>query len=679
MMRILVVDDHELVRHGIRSLLAAEPTLSVCGEAADGREAIDKATSLRPDVVVMDISMPKMNGLEATREIKRILPQTEIVIVSQHDAGEMVRMAIDAGAHGYVVKSAVSTDLLAAIAKVSQHESFVNAAGHLNTTGDLDSREIVQRSVALETALRENRTQAERTAALLSAIVNSSDDAIISKNLDGFITSWNKSAERLFGYTAEEAIGQHITLIIPRDRRDEETAILAKLRRGEQVNHFDTVRVRKDGALLDISLTISPVMDAAGCVVGASKVARDITERKQVEQALAERALLLDLSNDAILVRDAADCVTYWNNSASRLYGYSREEALGRVTHELLQTQFPEPLECINEKLHRDNRWTGELIHTRKDGSQIVVVSRWALDRDGRGYRRRVLETNNDISQQKQSEKALRESENRLLALADSLESQVRVRTEQLEQRNSEVLQQSEQLRELSHRLRQIQDEERRHIARELHDSAGQTLAALGINLATLLRHAKNASPELVKVAEEGQELVTELSNEIRTTSYLLHPPLLDERGLSAALSWYVQGLKERSGLEIAKAIPENLGRLSREMELAIFRIVQECLANVHRHSGSKVAAIRMNRTEHTLFLEVEDSGSGISPERLLEIQSQGAGVGIRGMRERALQLGGEMKIESQGRGTKILFTLPLRQSAASNRPASAHQARAAV
>ena len=678
-MRILVVDDHELVRRGIRSLLAAEPTLSVCGEAADGREAIDKATALRPDVVVMDISMPKMSGLEATREIKRILPQTEIVIVSQHDAGEMVRMAIDAGADGYVVKSAVSTDLLAAIAKVNQHESFVNAAARLNTTGDLDSQEIVQRSAALETALRENRTQAERTAALLSAIVNSSDDAIISKNLDGFITSWNKSAERLFGYTAEEVIGQHITLIIPRDRRDEETAILAKLRRGEQINHFDTVRVRKDGALLDISLTISPVKDAAGCVVGASKVARDITERKQVEQALAERALLLDLSNDAILVRDAADRVTYWNNSASRLYGYSREEALGRVTHELLQTQFPEPLECITEKLHRDNRWTGELIHTRKDGSQIVVVSRWALDRDDRGNRRRVLETNNDISQQKQSEKALRESENRLLALADSLESQVRVRTEQLEQRNSEVLQQSEQLRELSHRLRQIQDEERRHIARELHDSAGQTLAALGINLATLLRHAKNTSPELVKVAEEGQELVTELSNEIRTTSYLLHPPLLDERGLSAALNWYVQGLKERSGLEIAKAIPENFGRLSREMELAIFRIVQECLANVHRHSGSKVAAIRMNRTDRTVFLEVEDSGSGISPERLLEIQSQGAGVGIRGMRERALQLGGEMKIESQGRGTKILITLPLSETAASSRPASAHQARAAV
>jgi PAS domain S-box-containing protein len=678
-MRILVADDHELFRRGICSLLSTEPALTVCGEAVDGRDAVDKAALLRPDIVVMDISMPNMNGLEATREIKHLLPQAEIVIVSQHDAGEIVRNALDAGAHGYVVKSSVATDLLAAIAKVSRHESFVNASGIPHLTEELDSQEILQRSSALETALREKRAQAERTAALLGAIVDSSDDAIISKNLDGFITSWNKSAERLFGYTAEEAIGQHITLIIPRDRRDEETTILDRLRRGEQISHFDTVRVRKDGTLLDISLTISPVKDSAGCVVGASKVARDITERKQVEQALAEQALLLDLSNDAIIVRDAADRVTYWNNSASRLYGFRREEALGRVTHQLLRTQFPEPLEHITGELHRDGHWTGELIHTRKDGSQIVVASRWALDRDDRGHRRRVLETNNDISQQKQNEKALRESENRLLALADSLESQVRIRTEQLEQRTSEVLKQSEQLRELSHHLVQIQDEERRHIARELHDSAGQTLAALGMNLATLLRHAENVSPELKKVAQEGQELVTELSNEIRTTSYLLHPPLLDERGLSAALSWYVRGLKERSGLEVAKAIPENFGRLSGEMELAIFRVVQECLANVHRHSGSKVAAIRMERTDGNVFLEVEDFGSGISREKLLEIQSQGAGVGIRGMRERVLQLGGEMKIESEGRGTKILVTLPLRRTAASNRPASPQQARAAV
>jgi PAS domain S-box-containing protein len=503
------------------------------------------------------------------------------------------------------------------------------------------------------------RLKADKAIGLLASIVDSSDDAIVSKNLDGIITSWNKSAERLFGYSPQEAIGRHISFIIPADRQDEEVMILERIRRSERIEHFDTVRVRKDGTLADISVAISPVKDAAGCVIGASKVARDITERRQVEQALAERALLLDLSNDAILVRDDADRVTYWNKSASDLYGYSRREALSRVTHELLRTEFPEPLERINEQLLRDSRWSGELVHRRKDGTQIVVISRWVLNRDDRGNRKCVLETNNDITQQKQSERALRESENRLRALTDTLETQVRTRTEQLVQRNTEVLKQSEQLRGLSHRMMQIQDEERRHIARELHDSAGQLLTVLSMDLSTLVRNAQEKAPEIAESAEQARELVHQLTSEIRTTSYLLHPPLLDEEGLKEAISLYIRGLSERSGLDITFNISEGFGRLPRDMELAVFRLVQECLTNIHRHSGSKVAAIRMKRADRCVFLEVEDAGSGIPPEKLIEIQSHGTGVGIRGMRERVLQCGGEMKIESEGRGTKISITLP--------------------
>ena len=503
------------------------------------------------------------------------------------------------------------------------------------------------------------RLKADKAIGLLAAMVDSSDDAIVSKNLDGIITSWNKGAERLFGYPPEEAIGQHISLIIPADRRDEEAMILKRLRAGERIEHFDTVRVRKNGTLVDISVAISPVKDAAGHVIGASKVARDITERKQVEQVLAERALLLDLSNDAILVRDGADRITYWNKSASELYGYGREEAVGRVTHELLHTEFPEPFELITEQLHRDSRWSGELIHRRKNGTEIVVISRWVLNRDDRGNRKSVLETNNDITQQKQREKALRESENRLRALTETLETQVRIRTEQLVQRNAEVLKQSEQLRDLSHRMMQVQDDERRHIARELHDSAGQLLTVLAMDLATLVRNAQEKAPEVAESAEQARDLVHQLTSEIRTTSYLLHPPLLDEEGLEAAISMYVRGLTERSGLDITVNISEGFGRLPRDMELAVFRLVQECLTNIHRHSGSKVAAIHMKRADRCVLLEVEDAGSGISPEKLIEIQSHGAGVGIRGMRERVLQCRGEMRIKSEGRGTKISISLP--------------------
>jgi len=160
--------------------------------------------------------------------------------------------------------------------------------------------------------------------------------------------------------------------------------------------------------------------------------------------------------------------------------------------------------------------------------------------------------------------------------------------------------------------------------------------------------------------------LVKELSQEIRTTSYLLHPPLLDESGLSGALLWYIQGLKDRSDLDINLTIRRDFGRLAQEMELAIFRIVQECLTNIRRHSGSKVAAIRVLRDDENVFLEVQDEGRGISAAKLAEIQSRGTGVGIRGMRERALQFGGQIKIQSEGRGTTILITLPLVKPAGS-------------
>jgi signal transduction histidine kinase len=251
-------------------------------------------------------------------------------------------------------------------------------------------------------------------------------------------------------------------------------------------------------------------------------------------------------------------------------------------------------------------------------------------------------------------ERALRESEGRYRTLADALETQVQIRTQELEKRNAD-------LRDLSGRLMEAQDVERRHIARELHDSAGQTLTALGMQLARISANAKKNPAQLAKDIQDAEELVQHLSQEIRTTSYLLHPPLLDETGISSALSWYVQGLAERSSLAIDLKIPDNLGRLPSEMELLLFRLVQECLTNIHRHSGSKTARIRIEREGNNIHLEVEDKGRGMSPERLAEIQSQGTGVGIRGMRERVRNFRGFLVIESNGSGTKVYATLPLK------------------
>src|SRR3981081_1717656 len=644
-LRILIVDDHETVRRVIRSLLSLRRDWVVCGEAGDGLEAVEKAKSLRPDVVLMDISLPRMDGLEATRIIRREVPEAKVIIVSQNDPAVVSSQAAEIGAAGYVNKDDLARDLLPTVDSV-----VVDPRGEKTkkARAPTDSRKGISQ-----------RTLGRRAGDLLAAIVDSSDDAIISKTLDGVITSWNKSAERMFGYTREEAVGQHITLIIPGDRRDEEATIVERVSRGERVDHFETVRRRKDGTLIDLSLTISPVKDATGRVVGASKVARDITERKQAEQALAERARLLDLSNDAILVRDGTDRITYWNRSASELYGYSREEAVGRVSHELLRTEFPEPLERITKQLHHDNRWNGELIHRHKDGSQIVVASRWALDRDDGGNRKYILETNNDITQQKRSEQALRESEERLRTLSDGLEVQVRARTQELEQRNAEILQQSEQLRELSNRLLKTQDDERRRIARELHDSAGQLITVLGMNLAGIAQRVGH-NPSLSETVEDTQNLVQQLSREIRTTSYLLHPALLDESGLSQAIHWYMQGLKERSDLEIELNFPQNIGRPPSDLELTTFRIVQEGLTNIHRHSGSKTATIGLSRNADSVLLRIEDHGKGISPEKLVAIRAQRTGVGITGMRERVRHLKGVMDIQSNGTGATVSATFPV-------------------
>jgi signal transduction histidine kinase len=254
---------------------------------------------------------------------------------------------------------------------------------------------------------------------------------------------------------------------------------------------------------------------------------------------------------------------------------------------------------------------------------------------------------------------ARREAQENFRKLAESLDGEVRDRTRELEGRNADVLRQAEQLRDLSHRLMQAQDDERRHIARELHDTAGQTLAVLGMHLAQIVQRAGKKSPEVLREAQNAGDVLQQLQKEIRTTSYLLHPPLLDEIGLSSAVAWYIEGLKERSGLDIQLSIPKDFGRVPRKMELVIFRIVQECLTNIHRHSGATNASIRIDHLDGAISVQVADNGTGMQKERLTEVQSGSHGVGLRGMRERIRQFRGDMRIESDSAGTKIQVTLP--------------------
>jgi signal transduction histidine kinase len=260
---------------------------------------------------------------------------------------------------------------------------------------------------------------------------------------------------------------------------------------------------------------------------------------------------------------------------------------------------------------------------------------------------------------------ALGEANRRSLIRSKSAEEQLRSAHDELERkvqtRTADLNLANESLRELSGRLQQMQDEERRRIARELHDSVGQLLAALSMNIAVVQRQSDRLDPVAARAVSENAAMVEQISREIRTLSHLLHPPLLDAAGLASALRWYVDGYSERSNIRVDMDIPERFGRLSDEMEIAIFRMVQECLTNIHRHSGGTSAAIRVREEAQRVWVEVQDEGKGIPLEKQLELSSLGrTGVGFRGMRERLRQLGGTLEIRSGDGGTVVIASLPL-------------------
>jgi PAS domain S-box-containing protein len=372
----------------------------------------------------------------------------------------------------------------------------------------------------------------------LASIVESSVEAIVGLSLDGVISSWNRGAGQIFGYSAEEVIGKPISVIAASDRLDEIPKLLERIKNAEWIDQYEAIQKTKNGALVNVSLTLSPVRDAQGQIIGASEIARDITGRKRVEEAL-------------------------------------------------------------------------------------------------------------------------RESEHRLRDAQGTLERKVEERTRELQESE-------ESLRQLSATLMATQDQERRRIARELHDGVGQLLAAMSMNASKLQKESSNLSPDGARCAEENSKLLEQVSAGIRTVSYLFHPPLLDEMGLHSALKWYIEGFAERSKIAAKLELPahEDGERLPPDYELCLFRIAQECLTNIHRHSGSSIAIVRLLRSPEEIKLEVSDEGKGLNKEIQSRISSGGtAGVGLRGMRERVRHLGGNVKIQSNGKGTTVTATLPLAES----------------
>jgi PAS domain S-box-containing protein len=367
-------------------------------------------------------------------------------------------------------------------------------------------------------------------------------------------------------------------------------------------------------------ITLKRKRAEAGLREAQEKLADRVRERtaalRQKTAEVIEKATLLDLANDAIFVKSASGAISYWNEGAARLYGWTMTEALGHSPAELLRSEYPIPL----SEIEGQDDWEGEIRHTKRDGSRIIVASRWTKIRDSSGKLAGWLEINTDITSRKRAEDAARALSSRLLSL---------------------------------------QDEERRRIARGLHDSLGQYLAALKMNLDGL----PFLNPEqTAAIALESSKIVDRCLTETRTISHLLHPPLLDEAGFGSATRWYVEGFARRSGIEVNLDLPAEVTRLRSDVELALFRALQECLTNIHKHAGSSLVDIRMTQDAKQVRLEIVDNGHGMPTDRLHWVLQGAAkvGIGIAGMRERLRELGGSLEIRSSGKGTAVLVTIPV-------------------
>ena len=371
--------------------------------------------------------------------------------------------------------------------------------------------------------------------------------------------------------------------------------------------------------------------------------------------------LFIDAVRDyAIFMLDPQGCVTTWNTAAERIKGYKWWEIVGKhfsifYPEEDLRSRKPwRELEIAAvEGRFEDEGW-----RLRKDGTKFwanVIIT--AL-KDENGEIRGYGKVTRDFTDRVRAEDELKRAN-------QNLEKEVaeRRRAQQQVQRSEDSL------RKLSLHLLRTQDEERRRIGRDLHDSLGQYLAVLKINLdsvqSSLPTNASGFEPQLATC----NQLVEDAIREVRTISYLLYPPMLEELGLKSAIPWYLDGFARRSEIKTRFEIASDFDRLPREVELALFRVLQEALTNVHRHSGSSTADIRLFRKDDLVMLEIEDHGKGL-PAHILEANGNALaaelGVGLRGMNERMRQLGGHIETRSAGIGTIVRAVVPVGQHCSS-------------
>jgi two-component system sensor histidine kinase VicK len=462
---------------------------------------------------------------------------------------------------------------------------------------------------------------------LLAAIVESSDDAIVSKTLEGVITSWNRAAERLYGYRAEEIIGRSVAVLMPAEKSDDFAAIMNQLKQGQRVEHYETQRMTKDGRRLEVSLTISPLTNEQGHLVGASTIARDITQHKRMLEELLFLSSLPQQMADAVIATDGQDMIRSWNDAAEGLYGWKREEVLGKQTGEVLPTKYvTSSRQAWEQHLHSSGSWKGEVVQRKKDGSWVPILSSTSLVKDASGKVIGAVAVNRDITEQKQ----LEEQKDAFLAMV-SHELKAPVTTLKASAQYLQMVFKRKGDPQAVELLAKF-DAQVNKLNKLITDFVDTTIIDVGRLRLTL---------EDIEV----NQLVTEIVEEVQRT--LPHHRILTELATSATIS---------------------------ADKLRLGQVLTNLLSNAIKYSpDADRIVVKTEVTNETVRLCVHDFGRGIPQdkqarlfERFYRVEEPGQpavaglGLGLYISAEIVKQHGGTMGVESEpGKGSTFCFTLP--------------------
>ena len=527
----------------------------------------------------------------------------------------------------------------------------------------LSSRELNSRSsagAASHNALPPAVGHGGEASSILSTIVQSAEDSIISVDLNGVILTWNPGAERLYGYSAAEVRGRSIDVIIPPDRLEEARDTIREARQGQSTLRRETVRIGKDGTRRFVSLSVAPVKGADGKPVAVAGIAHDITPLKLAEAARLDTEDRLQLAEEA-----AGLGIWDWSlpsgsitrsEQSCRLWGLPTSQTTMSYV-QWLSTVHPEDLDRVRayhvDLLRGAGRGEAEFRIIWPDGSVRWVVSKAKMYANAAGEAARVSGVNLDVTPLREAEQARRESEQRYSDL-------FRTMSQSVSYLDAEGRISQEQLRQLAARVESAREEERVRISREVHDEFGQMLSLLKLDLETLASlHRPRRAGERGEFDKRVAALVRGIDlsmNTVRRIAAELRPAVFEDLGLAAALNWQLKEFESRTGIRCRRRGLSHSAGLAAEPSLAVFRIFQEILTNVIRHAHATTLAVAVRTDRDWFTLRVSDNGKGFDPKLL----SPSLSLGLLSMRERAGLHGGTVEWSGcRNGGTTVTIRLP--------------------